>query len=67
MNKTINDFETALDTWDVVTDANGLVWALDENERARFWMPEDGGWGRIEAGHRPTPPFTESYADEATA
>ena len=63
MNETINDFETALDTWDMVTDANNLVWIRDENECARFWVPKEG-WGRLDASHRPTPPFTESYADE---
>ena len=61
MNETINDFETALDTWDVVTDANGLVWIRDENECARFWMFGDS-WGRPEGNHRPAPPFTNADA-----
>lgn len=65
-NETIEDLETALDTWDMVADANNLVWIRDDNECARFWVPREG-WGRLDASHRPTPPFTETYADEGTA
>lgn len=64
-NETISDFETALDTWDIVTDANNLVWIRDVGECARFWRP--GRWVDLDASHRPTPPFTETYADEGTA
>lgn len=58
----INDFETALDTWGMVADANDLVWTLDENELPRW---AHGDFWAIRGGHRqPTPPFTNAYEQE---
>lgn len=58
-----NNFETALDTWDMVTDANGLTWIRDENECVRHWVL-GALWERHDASHRPTPPFTNAYETE---
>lgn len=58
----INDFETALDTWGMVADANDLVWILDENELPR-WAHGDF-WAIRDFYHQPTPPFTEAYEQE---
>lgn len=66
MSETINDFETALDTWDMVTDANERTWIRDENECVRHWV-HGAFWSLPDAAHRPTPPFTDTYAKEATA
>ena len=63
MNETINDFETALDTWDMVTDANGMTWIRDENECVRHWVI-GAFWARPKASQRPTPPFTNAYETE---
>lgn len=59
MNDTINDIEEALGTWDLVADANGLVWIRDENECLRFWMVGNS-CGRPEGSLRPVPPFTNA-------
>lgn len=59
-NETINDFEEALDTWDMVADANDLVWIRDENECPRFWMFADS-WGRANHNVQPASPFTNAY------
>lgn len=63
MSKTINDIETALDTWDIVTDANDLVWIRDEDECIRFWM-FGNSWGRPGGSFRPAPPFTNADEQE---
>lgn len=60
-NKTINVIEKALDSWEIVSDANGVVWIRDENECIRFWMFGDS-WGRPDSDHRPVPPFTNADA-----
>lgn len=57
----INDFETALDTWGMVADANDLVWTLDENELPRW---AHGDFWAIRGQRQPTPPFTNAYAQE---
>lgn len=62
MNKTINDFETALDTWGMVADANDLVWTLDENELPRWACGES--WSIRGGQYQPTPPFTNAYEQE---
>lgn len=60
MNETINDFETALDTWGIVSDANGEQWIRDgkygilHRVCGAFWLPP-------ESAHIPTPPFTNAY------
>lgn len=64
MTETINDFETALDTWDMVANANDLVWTLDENELPR-WAHGDF-WAIRDFYHQPTPPFTKAYDKENT-
>ncbi|WP_431695568.1 hypothetical protein [Kocuria rhizophila] len=66
MTETINDFETALDTWDVVTDANNRMWIRDENECARGHVG-GGAWGRPTGVFQPAPPFTKAHAEEGTA
>ena len=66
VTETINDIETALDTWDMVTDANGRKWIRDENECVRGYV---GGkaWGRPTAAFPAAPPFTNAHAEGATA
>ena len=64
MTETIDDFETALDTWGMVVDANNLVWTLDENELPRYAF---GDFWAIRGGqYQPTPPFTNAYDKENT-
>lgn len=65
-NETIEDLETALDTWDMVADANGRTWIRDENECVRHCV-HGAFWFLPDPAHRPTPPFTNTYAGEATA
>lgn len=62
-NETIDDLETALDTWGIVADANGEQWIRNgkygtlHRVCGAFWLPP-------ESAHIPTPPFTNAYETE---
>lgn len=66
MAKTINDFETALDTWGKVADANDQKWIRDENGCAVYWF-YGAFQSHPDAAHRPTPPFTNAAIKRAIA
>lgn len=62
-NETIDDLETALDAWDMVTDANDEQWIRDGNEGVRRRVV-DAFWLLPDSDHSPTPPFTNAYEME---
>lgn len=66
MTEAVNDIEKALDTWDLVADANDLVWIRDEDGGVAYW--DLGAFhSHLDAAHRPTPPFTAAAIKRATA
>lgn len=66
VTETINDFETALDIWEKVGDANDEKWIRGEDGHVYRWF-YGAFQSRPDAAHRPTPPFTNAAIKRATA